>query len=110
MRGFKLYYESFDTSPLTGCPAIDPNPTTKSKTTTTKRPAVELGNLQASPTYSLQICLGGQSKFVEAPQFYEINVEKAILGTTQSGNCDPYTPAHCTAPADVKCTFQGKTD
>lgn len=108
MKGFKIYYESFDTAPLTGCQTIDgPTTTYASKKPLTTAKPVELTNQQGSATYNLQICKGDPDQVVQAPQYYDIYVEKFIHGTTQSGTCDSYVPSHCTIPAAVSCTLEG---
>lgn len=110
MKGFKLYYETFDTAPLTGCQLPDVTATTGSTKPLTTATPVELGNQQGSATFNLQICKGDPDQQIQAPQYYDIYVEKFVHGTTQSGSCDSYIPSHCTTPAAVPCTLEGNTE
>lgn len=112
-RGFKLYYETFDSSIVTGCPnepatTISPEITTLSTSTPSLPP---LGNLQASEIYSFQVCpsIGTwQNGLIKAPAYYTIYIEELYYGVADSSpRCSPYNEKHCIVPAPITCTLQG---
>lgn len=111
-RGFKLYYETFDSSIVTGCPndpatTISPDITTLPTSTPSLPP---LGNLQASEYFTFQVCPSTntwQNGLLKAPAYYTIYIEELYYGVTENSRCLPYDKSHCTVPAPITCTLQG---
>lgn len=106
-KGFKLYYEKFDTASL-NCPTgpnTTPSPqgSTLQPITTAKPP---LTNIKASGMYNFQICQGEISKRIDAPPYMVISIHKLIYGVPSSLNCEAHTPSHCNVPADIHCNLQ----
>lgn len=104
-RGFKLYYETFDTAALV-CPQGPLTTNTASTLTTTPPTLPVLTNLQASGTFRFQVCSRDPPVTIKAPAYYAVYIEKLVHGVTTSGQCDPHETSHCTVPAQVQCNLK----
>lgn len=106
-KRFKIYYETYDTTSLSGCPGNPnlPDLTTKIPTTSPQMPT-ELQNNQASSTYDFQICKGDPKQVITAPEYFTIYFEKLIYGLSPSLTCEEYLTTHCTQPSPITCNLK----
>ncbi len=108
-RGFQLYYETFSSTSIPNCPK-DPLTTQSSliTTTTTIANPGAVSNFEASQTFDFQICRGGETLTINAPEYHLIYIEKLLNGISPTLTCSEYAQSHCTSPAIGICNLRGQ--
>ena len=106
-RGFKLYYETFNTASIPNCPQGPLTTPSTILTTTTAQPG-PISNFEASKTFDFQICRGDASLTIKAPEYHLIYIEKLLNGISPALTCSEYSQSHCTSPAVGVCNLRGQ--
>jgi hypothetical protein len=90
-------------STTTSTTTLEPSTHTSEPTETTSQPP--LGVITSSGPFEHTICRSEQFTFNSPPHTFFV-IEEMFYGVTPSGQCEPFSPSHCTLPVVSTCNME----